>query len=226
MGKDMASCVDCGTQGCCGSGKGYPAFCLTEALDDAERAEVMACYEDRDNRRIMETASNIEHEFYGRYSRVQETIEFAHRLGVKRVGIATCAGLIEESRTLRRLLERAGFRVFGVICKIGEESKVDFGLDPASVETGASICNPIMQAHLLEEAGTELNIVMGLCVGHDSLFYRYSHTLTTTLVTKDRVTGHNPCVVLHTADTLFRRRLDEQIDGYASKGAGDAATSR
>lgn len=215
MGKGTASCVDCGMQGCCGSGKGYPEFCLSEALDDAMRARVMARYEDGDNRRIMEAASNIEHEFYGRYTRVQETIEFAHRMGFARVGIATCAGLIEESRTLRRLLEDAGFQVFGVICKIGEESKVDFGLDPSSVQTGASICNPIMQAQLLEEARTELNIVMGLCVGHDALFSRYSHAPMTTLVTKDRVTGHNPCVVLHTAGTLYRRRLNEQIEGYA-----------
>ena len=45
-------------------------------------------------------------------------------------------------------------------------------------------CNPVLQAQLLNEAGTELNIVMGLCVGHDSLFYKHAKAVTTTLVVK------------------------------------------
>ena len=35
------------------------------------------------------------------------------------------------------------------------------------------MCNPIAQAKLLNQAKTEFNICLGLCVGHDSLFYRY-----------------------------------------------------
>ena len=67
------------------------------------------------------------------------------------------------------------------------------------------MCNPILQAKLLNRQGTELNIVVGLCVGHDSLFYKYSDALCTTLVTKDRVTGNNPAAALYTADSYYKR---------------------
>ena len=77
---------------------------------------------------------------------------------------------------------------------------------------GAALCNPVMQARLLEEEGTDLNIVMGLCVGHDTLFYRHSHAPTTTLVTKDHVTGHNACAGLYASKSVYRRRLNETVD--------------
>ena len=54
------------------------------------------------------------------------------------------------------------------------------------------MCNPISQAELLNRHGCELTVLMGLCVGHDSLFFRYSTGLVTVLVVKDRVLAHNP----------------------------------
>ena len=69
------------------------------------------------------------------------------------------------------------------------------------------MCNPIMQAKLLEEAGTEINIVVGLCVGHDSLFYKYSKAPTTTLITKDRVMMHNPAAALYGAEGYYSHKL-------------------
>lgn len=51
---------------------------------------------------------------------------------------------------------------------------------------------------ILNALETELNVVIGLCVGHDSLFYRYSKAPVVTLIAKDRVTGHNPAAVLYT----------------------------
>ena len=38
-------------------------------------------------------------------------------------------------------------------------------------------------------------MLVGLCVGHDSLFIKYSEAPVTTLVTKDRVLAHNPVAV-------------------------------
>ena len=70
------------------------------------------------------------------------------------------------------------------------------------------MCNPILQARLLNQAHTELNVVIGLCVGHDSLFYKYSNAYTTTLVTKDRVTGHNPAAALYTANSYYRKKIN------------------
>ena len=70
------------------------------------------------------------------------------------------------------------------------------------------MCNPILQARLLNEAHTDLNVVIGLCVGHDSLFYKYSDAYVTTLVTKDRVTGNNPAAALYTATSYYRKKLN------------------
>ena len=69
------------------------------------------------------------------------------------------------------------------------------------------MCNPILQARLLNQAGTDLNVVIGLCVGHDSLFYRYSDAYVTTLVTKDRVTGNNPATALYTAESYYKKKF-------------------
>jgi uncharacterized metal-binding protein len=46
---------------------------------------------------------------------------------------------------------------------------------------------------------------MGLCIGHDSLFFRYAKALTTVLVAKDRVLGHNPVVALQLADSYYSK---------------------
>ena len=66
-----------------------------------------------------------------------------------------------------------------------------------------SLCNPVSQAELLNGSGCEFNVVLGLCVGHDSLFYRYSDGLATALVTKDRVLAHNPIGALQLADSYY-----------------------
>ena len=42
------------------------------------------------------------------------------------------------------------------------------------------------QALLLNGQKTQFNIALGLCVGHDALFCKYSDALVTTLAAKDR----------------------------------------
>ena len=69
------------------------------------------------------------------------------------------------------------------------------------------MCNPILQAKILNQEQTDLNVVIGLCVGHDSMFYKYSEALCTTLVTKDRVLGHNPAAALYQADSYYAKLL-------------------
>ena len=51
----------------------------------------------------------------------------------------------------------------------------------------------------------------GLCVGHDSLFYKYAEALTTTLITKDRVLGHNPAVALYQTASYYKRLLEKPV---------------
>ena len=72
------------------------------------------------------------------------------------------------------------------------------------------MCNPIHQSRRLNKEETDLNILVGLCVGHDSLFYKYSKAPVTTLVVKDRVLGHNPVAALYTADSYYGKIMGDQ----------------
>ena len=197
------SCADCGVINCRMQDKSYPEFCLTTHMDPELKEEALALCMEEENNRIMRTAAQVEYDGYRKWPRVQETILFAKRMGYHKIGIATCVALIRESRILAKMLRANGFEVFGVGCKAGEIFKTDLGIDQAHQGPGPVACNPVLQAQLLAQAGTELNIVMGLCVGHDSLFYKHSQAVTTTLVVKDRVLVHNPVMALYTADGYY-----------------------
>lgn len=135
------------------------------------------------------------------WTRVDEIIEYAKIRGMKRLGIATCYMLLYESKLLVEILEKNGMEVVSVTCLCGETNPHDLGLP------GEIICNPILQAEVLERERTELNIMMGLCVGHDILFLRHSKTETTPLVVKDRAMGHNPIAALHLSRSFYRDRF-------------------
>lgn len=205
---DCRSCIDCGTTGCDGGDKGFPPFCLTEHMEAGAVEEARGLYEQNDsNRRAAIAAAEVEAENYCKMCRVEETIEFAKKMGFQKIGIATCVGLIRESRTLAKILRSHGLEVYGAACKVGAQKKVSIGVDKKCEAVGENMCNPILQAKRLNAQGTQLNIVMGLCVGHDSLFYKYSEGLATTLVVKDRVLGHNPAAALYCADSYYEKKL-------------------
>ncbi len=206
------SCVDCGKNGCRKRNGDYPEFCEIPALTEDEIEKLRALYQDEENRRVAIASAEVEGEFYGTYTRVEETIEFARRIGAKKLGIATCVGLLEESRVLARILRLNGFEVYSVACKTGAMLKTDIGLDPKyTCKSGNVMCNPILQAKLMNREKVDLNIVMGLCCGHDSLFYKYAEGLTTTLVVKDRVLGNNPVQVLYQTRSYYRRLLAKPV---------------
>ena len=69
------------------------------------------------------------------------------------------------------------------------------------------MCNPIGQAKLLNQSGTQLNILLGLCVGHDSLFLKYSEAPVTIFAVKDRVLGHNPLAAIYMAEGYYKKKL-------------------
>jgi uncharacterized metal-binding protein len=60
----------------------------------------------------------------------------------------------------------------------------------------------------LNEEKTDFNILLGLCVGHDSLFFKHADAYTTVLAVKDRVTGHNPLAAVYLHNSYYRK-LDE-----------------
>lgn len=119
----------------------------------------------------------MESEGYCRWTRVEEIVALAKKLGFRKLGIATCISFVDLAHTLSAILESHGFEVASVACKNGGVPKEALGLrDAEKIRPGTheSMCNPISQAELLNRAGCELNIVLGLCVGHDSLFFRHS----------------------------------------------------
>lgn len=211
MTEEKHSCADCSVIRCNGKEKGpYPPFCLTESLPEEFVEKALARYDEDDNRRMMQVAAEVECDGYLHWPRLEETIEFARRMDYKRIGIATCVGLIQETRTLAKVLRSHGFEVFGVACKVGSIPKLDLGIAERCTEIGTRSCNPILQAEVLNHEKTELNIIVGLCVGHDALFNKHSQAPVTTLVAKDRVTGHNPVGVLYTIDSNFSYLLKKE----------------
>lgn len=145
-------------------------------------------------------------------TRIQETIEFAHKMEFKRLGIAFCGGLREEAKILSQVLRAQDFEVASVICMVGRTPKEFLGIrENEKVHAGKfeSMCSPITQARVLNRVNTDYNIVFGLCVGHDSLFMHYSDALCTVLVAKDRVTGHNPLAALNLHRSYYRRLKEE-----------------
>lgn len=213
MPKTESSCSECGQLHCYRHDKRYPDFCPTTALAAEERAELVALYGgDGPDSTLAHAAAEVEGLYYGKLNRVEETIAFARRIGAGRIGIATCLGLIEETRVLVKILHLAGFDTVAALCKAGSIDKEEIGIDDSLKIKGGGFeacCNPVLQARLLNRERTDLNIIMGLCVGHDALFTRHAEAPVTTLVVKDRVLGHNPAAALYTVKSYSGRMLDK-----------------
>ena len=201
------SCADCSVVNCIHEKGSFPDFCLTKRLDEQVLKEAMSEYEKPDINKIAVSAAEVETENYCKMTRMEETIEFAKKLGAKKIGIATCAGLIKETGVAAKILRANGFEVIGIACKCGTQKKTDIGVPEFCNATGANMCNPIFQAKYLNHEKTDLNILIGLCVGHDSLFYKYSEAIVTTLVSKDRVLGHNTVAALYQADKYYKPKF-------------------
>jgi uncharacterized metal-binding protein len=138
--------------------------------------------------------------------RILEICELARNLGYTRLGLIFCAGLAKEASVVDQILKEKGFEVISVICKVGSVPKEEIGLkDSEKIFIGEheSMCNPILQAMIINEARTDFNILLGLCVGHDSLFFRYAEAPTTVLAVKDRVTGHSPLASIYLSGNYY-----------------------
>ncbi|MBN1628370.1 MAG: DUF1847 domain-containing protein [Thermoleophilia bacterium] len=225
----MPTCALCRTTACDSEpgAKTPPGYCpmLTEAelLSQVEESYLA----DADLRRMSVEAARTEAAGYCKTTRIEDTMDFARRMGWRRLGIAHCIGLMKEARAAREIFLAGGFEVCTVCCKTGGVDKEKLGLrDEEKVHPGRFevVCNPVAQAALLARAGTELNVVMGLCVGHDSIFFMHSKAPVTVLVAKDRVLGHNPVAALYTSHSYYRRLSDTHASvGHEDPAGGEAA---
>lgn len=161
--------------------------------------------------KLLTTASDVEALYYCTLNRLEEIMEFARRMKFTRLGIAFCVGFRDEAAMLGKILSEE-FEVFSACCKVSSMKKDDVNA-ARRPWVGEVSCNPAEQARQLDESGSQLNIVLGLCVGHDSLFYRHSKAPVTTFVVKDRVLGHNPVAVLYSQYLRknLKRRPEERM---------------
>jgi uncharacterized metal-binding protein len=146
--------------------------------------------------------------------RIVELVQFAQKLGYKKLGLAFCGGLANEARTLTQILENQGFEVVSVRCKVGAIPKERIGIKPqekiAGPEYYESMCNPIVQAEILNEQKVDLAVMLGLCIGHDTLFIKYCQVPVTVIAVKDRVTGHNPLAALYLASSYYASLMSKK----------------
>ena len=206
-------------------GKG-PAYCPTLHMEDVVKASLEA-YENPDIKTFATNATIQEGECYVnrerddpnvRYAikpRIQETVEFAHKMGYKRLGIAFCGGVKHEAKIVSDILKAQGFEVASVMCKTGRTPKEFLEIeDWQKVSPGGfeAMCSPITQAKVLNAAKTDFNIILGLCVGHDSLMMRFSDALCTVLVAKDRVTGHNPLAAIQLHRSYYNKLKNQKFN--------------
>jgi len=183
-------CIDCTVHACTGDPSAAPEFCPRRNAPEAlERADEIRTT-DKDVMRTLGIARSVEKEGYRQWPRVRELIEFATRMDIEKLGVAFCVGLREETAQLAKILESHGFSLSTVACSVNQG------------------CNPVGQALTLNAQETELNVVMGLCMGHDVLFSKFSEAPVTTLVVKDRVMCHNPAAPLvnrYWRDTFLKK---------------------
>jgi uncharacterized metal-binding protein len=194
-----------------------PGSCPTRSHAGTVEETLPAYLDGGDDARLAGVAAKVEGLCYekvvdgsvhARWTRVEDTIAFAKLMGWRKIGIATCIGLLEETSRLEEILLAQGLEPMSVCCKVGSVDKERLGVkDADKVRPGTyePACNPVAQARILNDLATDMNVIVGLCVGHDMLFSKHSRAPVTTLVVKDRVTGHNPAAVLYGQNFYYKR---------------------
>ena len=201
-------------------GKGCPTLTQRRVLESANKE-----YEHRDVREFARQASIQEAECYANRHqqpyvlqptkpRIVEICEFAKKMNFRRLGLAFCIGLSHEAVIVEKILKSHGLEVISVVCKAGKTSKAKIDVkneEMVFVGTDESMCNPIFQAKLLNHEKVDFNVLLGLCVGHDSLFFKYAKAPTTVLAVKDRVMGHNPLAAVYLSKSYCQKLQDPEL---------------
>ena len=186
-------CAYCENKDC------YTGKDCVQLKDEVERR-----YEGEDLR-SMKVSSSIESRYYMEKTRLEELILYAKEMDYRCIGMAFCIGMEKEARIIQKILER-GFTVHSVCCKVCGIDKDELGLERLHSKEGVeAMCNPIGQAMVLNNEGTQMNVILGLCMGHDILFTKHSEAPVTTLAVKDRVLAHNPLGAIYSNYYLKNR---------------------
>jgi uncharacterized metal-binding protein len=199
-----------------------PASCPVKVAPEVME-EALAEYENPEIKEFARQASIQEFECYEKTPegmrtknpRMVELIQFSRKMGYKKLGLAFCTGLSNEAKIVTDILENQGFEVVSTRCKMGAVPKEKIGIKPEEKIGGPAscepMCNPIAQAKILNSQKVDLAVVLGLCLGHDTLFIRYCRVPVTVLAVKDRVTGHNPLAAIYLTSSYYSRLKSKNI---------------
>lgn len=142
--------------------------------------------------KILDNIMDIYLEEERKLCRLSELIYYALEMKYHKIGIAYCTDLQEPAQILVSVLIRF-FDVNPVCCKVsGNEIK-----DIVNDSQKNIICNPFAQVSILNELETDYNIIVGLCIGADSIFTKLSKAPVTTLFVKDKSLANNPIGALY-----------------------------
>lgn len=182
-----------------------PDFCPSIGISAEEE---LARYNEED-KSAAHAAAIVEGRYYKQLTRVEEIMEYALQRGFDKIGLAFCSGLTAEGKIFVDILRANGFKVNAIQCKNGHVGKSAISIDPADFADKdvpeEIMCNPIGQAEKLDAAGCQLNVIMGLCVGHDTLFIQHSKAPVTVVAVKDRILGHNPLAAIYNANSYYSK---------------------
>jgi uncharacterized metal-binding protein len=207
MTKIEMQCVNCTKQNCLiGEMVDVPSFCPSKLAPEtlkAAAAQLKNPLYEQMTHAVAKTWKGLADK-----SRIEMTIDYAKIRGYQRLGLAFCVGMAYEAEMLSNVFMHEGFQVMSVCCMCGGTSSDDVNLPEADkvVPDGRQpMCNPIGQAMLLDQFGSELNIVLGLCVGDDVLFIRQSKAPVTVIAVKDYRLAHNPLGALYQSKSPISR---------------------
>ena len=189
------SCI-CKKQGCWGDGNTkIPVYCqankYSNILDNMNKK-----YAEKLFIKYYRAASLVSSKDNGMRTRIAEAIDFAKEMGFSKIGFAACLAFDYEMDFVRKLFIKEGLDPIIVGCQIGNSTPEDRGV-PDLQSYSNSTCNPLGQAEILNKESTQLNFIVGLCMGHDVIFTEHSNAPVSTLFVKDRMTGNNPVAALH-----------------------------
>ena len=193
--KKTSRCI-CVKQGCWrGDRVKIPAYCeANNYLDELDKSNKE--YPKKGVVDIYKAACVVRANNDGMTPRIEEALLYAKELKLKRIGFAACIAMVSELDLLVKLFTKEGFEVYTAGCQIGGVDATERGV-PEAQGYSASWCHSIAQAEILNREKTQLNFILGLCMGHDILFSLYSKAPVSTLIVKDRVTGNNPAAALY-----------------------------
>ena len=147
--------------------------------------------------------------------RIVEIVEFCRRMKYRTIGLIFCGGSIAETDVVQEIMETNGLQVVSVICKVGCIPKASLGLKNTDINMrneNGSMCNPLVQAAVVNAAKVDFNVLINLCVGHDSLILKHLDAPATVFCVKDRLLGHNPIQAVYLYDTYYNY-LKKPLEG-------------